>query len=282
MSFYLLQKRTGQLFHWVLALFFLVIAVFPIYWMINVVFSPEGIPVSLDPRLYPSSLSGGIAKIKDIFFERGFLNAYYVSFIYAGATVLLSITLTSMAAYEFGLYDFPGKRFLFAFAMFALIMPKTVSMIPLYLTVTNKFNWLNTFKGLIIPGLADVFGLFMLRQFIEQIPKDLIDAARVDGASHFSIYYKIVLPLSKNAIFTLAILIFNRTWGQLTWPMIIEQEQNMYTVSRIINWFNQPDTWVTSDSVMAANFMAAIPPLIVFLFFQNYVMKGVAYTGIKG
>ncbi len=166
-------------------------------------------------------------------------------------------------------------------AMIALLVPKTVFLVPLYLFCAKDLNWLNTFKGLIVPGLADAFGLFMLTENMKGLPRDLFDAASVDGANHFQLYYKVALPLSKNIIVTLIILIFMRTWGNLTWPMIIASNQQYYTVSRIINWFNQPDTWVTTDNIMAANFMASIPPILIFIFFQQYVMKGIAYTGLK-
>ena len=281
MNTYILRRRTFTVLKWILAVIIFIIAVFPIYWMINVVFSPPGISVALNPRLYPSSLTSGIAKIKDIFVERGFLNAYKTSLIYALESMALGVFVSSLAAYEFALFDFPGKKFLFGFAMAALMLPKTVSLIPLYLLVANKLGWLNTFQGLILPNVADVFGLFMMIQFMQKLPKDLIDAAKVDGASHFHIYFRIVIPLSYNAIFTLGIILFNRAWGQLTWPMIICKEQNMFTVSRIVNWFNQPDTWVTADQIMAANLMSAVPPLLIFFFFSKYVMQGVAFTGLK-
>lgn len=277
-----INKKAGStVLKWLIALIILVIAIFPIYWMINIVFSPPGVSVAVNPRLYPSSFTDGIAKIKEIFIEKGFLNAYKTSFIYAIGSMLLGVFIASLAAYEFALYDFPGKNILFGFAMAALILPKTVSLIPLYLLVANKLGWLNTFRGLIIPHVADVFGLFMMIQFMKKLPRDLIDAAKVDGASHFYIYFKIVLPLSYNVLFTLGIILFNRAWGQLTWPMIICKEQSMFTVSRIVNWFNQPDTWVTADQIMAANLMSAIPPLLIFFFFSKYVMQGVAFTGLK-
>lgn len=282
MNTYVVQKKAGTaILKWLVALIIFVIAIFPIYWMINVVFSPSGISVAINPRLYPSSFTDGVVKIKEIFVEKGFLNAYKTSFIYAIGSMFLGVFISSLAAYEFALYDFPGKKFLFGFAMTALMLPKTVSLIPLYLLVANKLGWLNTFQGLIIPNVADVFGLFMMIQFMKKLPKDLIDAAKVDGASHFYIYLKIVLPLSYNVLFTLGIILFNRAWGQLTWPMIICKEQSMFTVSRIVNWFNQPDTWVTADQIMAANLMSAIPPLLIFFFFSKYVMQGVAFTGLK-
>ena len=281
MSFYIFRKRINKCLLWLIALIFAVIAFFPLYWVFNVVFSETGVPIALNPRFYPTSISDGLAKINQIFVERGFLRAYFVSFVYSGVSCLLGVLITSLAAFEFALFHFTGKNFLFSLAMVALLVPKTVFLVPLYLLCANQLHWLNTFQGLIVPGLADVFGLFMLTENMKKLPRDLFDAASVDGASHFELYYKIAMPLSKNIVFTLIILTFMRTWSNLTWPMIIESNQNYYTVSRIINWFNQPDTWVSTDNIMAANLMSAIPPILIFIFFQQYVMKGIAYTGLK-
>jgi multiple sugar transport system permease protein len=186
-----------------------------------------------------------------------------------------------MAAFEFALFDFPGKALMFAIVMLSLMVPTAVTLIPTYLLTAN-LGWLNTMQGLVVPGLASAFGLFMLIQFMKTIPRDMLEAARMDGASHFQIYRHIALPLSKNALVTLAILTFMKTWGNFIWPLVVAPSPNMYTVGQIVGNFNAPFSHQTVDVVMTANLLAALPPLIFFLLFQRKIVEGIAMSGSKG
>lgn len=266
---------------WLLAICIAIVAVFPIWWMFNVVFAESGIPVAINPRLYPTSLSAGFSKILMIFQETGYLRAYYVSIAYSLLTILGVLLLGSMAAFEFALFDFPGKALMFAVVMLSLMVPTAVTLIPTYLLTAN-LGWLNTMQGLVVPGLASAFGLFMLIQFMKTIPRDMLEAARMDGASHFQIYRYIALPLSKNALVTLAILTFMKTWGNFIWPLVVAPSPNMYTVGQIVGNFNAPFSHQTVDVVMTANLLAALPPLIFFLLFQRKIVEGIAMSGSKG
>lgn len=266
---------------WLVAICIAIVAVFPIWWMFNVVFAESGIPVAINPRLYPTSLSAGFSKILMIFQETGYLRAYYVSIAYSLLTILGVLLLGSMAAFEFALFDFPGKALMFAVVMLSLMVPTAVTLIPTYLLTAN-LGWLNTMQGLVVPGLASAFGLFMLIQFMKTIPRDMLEAARMDGANHFQIYRYIALPLSKNALVTLAILTFMKTWGNFIWPLVVAPSPNMYTVGQIVGNFNAPFSHQTVDVVMTANLLAALPPLIFFLLFQRKIVEGIAMSGSKG
>lgn len=266
---------------WLLAICIAIVAVFPIWWMFNVVFAESGIPVAINPRLYPTSLSAGFSKILMIFQETGYLRAYYVSIAYSLLTILGVLLLGSMAAFEFALFDFPGKALMFAVVMLSLMVPTAVTLIPTYLLTAN-LGWLNTMQGLVVPGLASAFGLFMLIQFMKTIPRDMLEAARMDGASHFQIYRYIALPSSKNALVTLAILTFMKTWGNFIWPLVVAPSPKMYTVGQIVGNFNAPFSHQTVDVVMTANLLAALPPLIFFLLFQRKIVEGIAMSGSKG
>jgi len=266
---------------WIVALCLAVVAVFPIIWMVNVVFAEPGIPVSINPRLYPTSFSSGLAKIQMIFTETPYLRAYYISIAYSLLTIAGVLLFGSMAAFEFALFDFPGKRWMFAIVMLSLMVPTAVTLIPTYL-LTADLGWLNTMQGLVVPGLASAFGLFMLIQFMKSIPKEMIEAARLDGASHFQIYRHIALPLSRNALVTLAILTFMKTWGNFVWPLIVAPSPRLYTVGQVVGLFNAPFSHVTVDVVMTANLLAALPPLIFFLLFQRKIVEGIAMSGSKG
>jgi multiple sugar transport system permease protein len=266
---------------WIIAIAIAVVAIFPIIWMVNVVFAEPGIPVSINPRLFPTSLSSGLTKIHMIFTETPYLRAYYISVAYALLTILGVILVGSMAAFEFALFDFPAKRFMFAMVMLSLMVPTAVTLIPTYL-LTADLGWLNTMQGLVVPGLASAFGLFLLIQFMKSLPREMIEAARLDGANHFQIYWHIALPLSRNALVTLAILTFMKTWGNFIWPLIVAPSPQLYTVGQVVGLFNAPFSHVTVDVVMTANLLAALPPLIFFLLFQRQIVEGIAMSGTKG
>jgi multiple sugar transport system permease protein len=266
---------------WVMAVCIAIVAVFPIWWMINVVFAEPGTPVSLNPRLYPTSLSAGIGKILMIMRETDYMKAYYVSVVYSLLTIAGVLIIGSMAAFEFALFEFPGKRILFATVMLSLMVPTAVTIIPTYL-LTASLGWLNTMQGLVVPGLASAFALFMLIQFMKTIPLEMIEAARLDGANHFELYRYIALPISKNALVTLAILTFMKTWGNFMWPLIVAPNPDLYTVGQVVGLFNSPYSHQTVDVVMTANLLAALPPLIFFLIFQRTIVEGIAMSGSKG
>ncbi|PLP59422.1 carbohydrate ABC transporter permease [Mesorhizobium loti] len=275
------ELYTWRFLKWVLAICVAVVAVFPIWWMFNVVFADPGTPVSINPRLYPTSLSSGLSKIQIILMETPYLRAYFVTIGYALLTILGMLLIGSMAAFEFALFDFPGKRLLFGLVMLSLMVPTVVTIIPTYLLVA-ELGWLNTMQGLVVPGLASAFGLFLLVQFMRTLPREMIEAARLDGASHFKIYWYIALPLSRNAMVTLAILTFMKTWGNFAWPLIVAPKPEIYTVGQVVGLFNAPFSHQTVDVVMTANLLAVLPPLLFFLIFQRKIVEGIAMSGSKG
>lgn len=280
-KFILADLWAWQFLKWIVAISVAIVAVLPIWWMINVVFSDPGAPVSINPRLYPTSIESGLTKIRTILTETDYLRAYYVTVAYALLTILGVLFIGSMAAFEFALFEFPGKRVLFGLVMLSLMVPTVVTIIPTYLLVAD-LGWLNTMQGLVVPGLASAFGLFMLVQFMRTLPMEMIEAARLDGASHFKIYWYIALPVCKNAMVTLAILTFMKTWGNFAWPLIVAPRPDTYTVGQVVGLFNAPFSHQTVDVVMTANLLAAVPPLIFFLIFQRKIVEGVAMSGSKG
>lgn len=275
------ELYTWRFLKWVVAICVAIVAVFPIWWMFNVVFADPGTPVSINPRLYPTSLSSGLSKIQVILTETPYLRAYFVTIGYALLTILGMLLIGSMAAFEFALFDFPGKRVLFGLVMLSLMVPTVVTIIPTYLLVA-ELGWLNTMQGLVVPGLASAFGLFLLVQFMRTLPREMIEAARLDGASHFKIYWYIALPLSRNAMVTLAILTFMKTWGNFAWPLIVAPKPEIYTVGQVVGLFNAPFSHQTVDVVMTANLLAVLPPLFFFLIFQRKIVEGIAMSGSKG
>jgi multiple sugar transport system permease protein len=217
----------------------------------------------------------------DVLTEAHVVDAYIHSLEYSFLTILGSLLLTSLAAFEFALFNFPGKKFLFTIVLLALMIPTAVTLVPTYLVVA-KLGWINTMQGLVVPGLASAFGLFMLTQFFKDIPRELMDAALIDGANHFGVYWHIVLPLSRNALITLAILTFMTTWGNFIWPMVIAKNFDIVTVSQMINWYNDPNSFMTVNLMMTAFLLASILPIIVYIIFQRQIIQGISITGMKG
>jgi multiple sugar transport system permease protein len=160
------------------------------------------------------------------------------------------------------------------------MVPGIVVLIPQYL-LASKLHWLNTTQGLVVPGLASAFGLFVMTQFMESLPRELFDAAQIDGCNHFKIYWYVALPLSKNGLITLAILQFIRTWGSFIWPLVVSQKQTAYTISQIVNMYNNVQQYATIDTIMAVNFLALVPSFIFYFFLQQYIVEGISRTGLK-
>ncbi len=275
------RLSAGEIAKWVFAIAFLIMALFPLWWMFNICFSKPGIPIAINPRLYPSSISAGIENIKEVLTEAHVLDAYAHSLEYSFLTIVGSLLITSLAAFEFALFEFPGKKVLFSIILLALMIPTAVTLVPTYLFVT-KLGWLNTMQGLVVPGLASAFGLFMLTQFFENTPKEIMDAALIDGANHFGVYWYIVMPLSRNALVTLAILTFMATWGNFIWPLVIAKNSDIVTVSQMINWYNDPNSFMTVNLEMTAFLLAAVLPITVYVIFQRQIIQGISMSGLKG
>lgn len=266
---------------WIVSMIVLIVLVFPIYWVFCIVFSKPGVSITVNPYLYPDSIIAGVKKIVGVFQNTPIATGYLNSILYAIIQVAGVLLLCSMAGFEFALYNFPGKQALFVLALVSLMVPSIVVLIPTYLLVVH-LGWLNTIQGLAIPGLASAFGLFVMTQFMQSLPHELFDAAQIDGANHFTLYWSIALPLSKNALITLAILQYIRTWGSYIWPLVVSQKEFAYTIGQVVNAYNNVRQYATVDTIMAINLMALVPSFIFYFFLQRYIVEGVARSGLKG
>jgi multiple sugar transport system permease protein len=267
-------------FRFMIAMLWVIIAVFPLWYTFSVVFSPPGVPVT--QQLLPSSFSAGVEKVTAVLTQANLniVKASGVTFLFAALQVAGMIIVTSMAAYEFALFDFPGKNTLFLLALSSLMMPAVVTLIPLF-QVAIKLNWLNTLQGLAVPGMASALALFIFRQFMENLPVELVDAGKIDGASHFSIYRLIILPLSGNAVLTVAVWAFVTAWANYIWPLVILTNPDMFTVSLVAAAQVGQRSWTTVDFAMATYLISAIPPILLYVFLQKYIIQGFSTTGLK-
>jgi len=274
-------RFSRNIIRWLVALLWVVVAVFPLWYTFSVVFSPPGVPVT--QQFLPSSFSAGIEKITAVLTQTNLniLKASGVTLLYATLQVAGMIFVTSLAAYEFALFDFPGKNFLFILALSSLMMPIVVTLIPLF-QVSIQLKWLNTLQGLAVPGMASALALFIFRQFMESLPRELIDAGEIDGASHFGIYRLIIMPLSANAVLTVTVWAFVNAWANYIWPLVILTKPEMFTVSLVAAAQVGQRSWTTVDFAMATYLISAIPPILLYVFLQRYIIQGFSTTGLKG
>lgn len=210
---------------------------------------------------------------------RTFANSIFVATAY---TVLCCI-LASMAAYAFAKFRFRGRNVLFLFLLVTMMIPAELNITPLYL-IFSKIGWLNTYKVQIIPGAANVFALFLMRQSMMSIPDSLIEAARIDGAGEFRIFRKIILPVSTPAIGALAILQFLSKWNELLYPKIMLTKQKLMPIMVILPTLNETDSArsVPWELVLAGCTMVTVPLIIVFLLFQDKFLSSVTMGAVKG
>jgi len=209
-----------------------------------------------------------------------FARFYFNSVFVAVVTTFGQVATSSMAAYAFSRLNFPGREKLFTSYLATMMIPGAVTMIPVFILL-RMLGWIDSYKALILPGIFTAYGTFMLRQFFLTLPKDLEDAAMIDGCSHFGIFWRIILPLSKPALATLTTFTFMGTWMNFMWPLIVVNSQELFTLPVGLAYFQSLHTtdWTL---LMAGSLMMLLPILIVFIFCQRFFVEGIKLTGIKG
>lgn len=207
------------------------------------------------------------------------LRFYGNSAFVAVFNVTSTLFTSSLIGYMFAKFEFPGKKILFGWFLTMMMIPSQITMIPGYL-ILAKLGLINSLWGLVIFSAVDAFGIFMMRQFCETLPGELLDAARIDGASEWQIYARIVLPQLGPPLATLGILGFMQSWNAYLWPMIVLQKIEVRTLPIILTWFNSTHTG-QGALVMAATVLIIMPILFVFLFFQRWIVQGFTMSGFK-
>lgn len=219
-------------------------------------------------------------RIKSLFKEYNFQKYFLNSFLYSVTATGVSLLFNSMAAYAFARLKFPGRDKIFALYLGTMMVPFSIIMMPLYLMVKDM-NLNNTLWALILPGLSGAYGVFLLRQFYMGIPKELEEAARIDGLGYWGIYTRIVLPLSKPIMLTQAVLGFSGCWNNYLWPTIVNTEnKDVFVISQglsIFTSYNQTD-W---NATLAGSAVSMLPIIIIFIFFQKQLVEGVKLSGMK-
>ncbi len=204
---------------------------------------------------------------------------YANSSVVAVARVLITLFTSSFAGYLFAKYRFWGRNAMFTFILAQIMIPFQVVMIPAYLILV-KLNLVDSLWGLIIPSMIDAFGIFMMRQFIEGIPNELMDAARIDGAGEFGIYARIILPQLGPALASLGIFTFMATWNDYLWPLIVITTLEKRTLPLLLAWYSNAHANFP-NLTMAASVMVLLPNLAVYVLFQRWIVRGITLTGFK-
>lgn len=263
---------------WYLLLsFYAVICIFPFLWMVLSSFKPAGEVMAYPPTLFPRKfiLRNYTQAWGMIDFARNLMNSTFIT-----CTATLSVVFTSaMAAYSMVVIKVKGSRILLGLVMLGLIVPVQTSFIPIFM-FANKFRLIDTYIGVILPYLSSAFGVFMLHQFFQSIPIELVDAARIDGEGEFGIITKIILPLSKPGILTLVIYNFMNVWKDFFWPFLLLNGAEKRTVPLGIVAFWQADS-PHYGLILAAATVSMIPLVLIFAVFQKQFIQGIAFSGIK-
>lgn len=269
----------GQVLVYIILTIGIIYTLLPFLWMLGTSFKSSSEIVRLPPTIIPENFT--LQSYNTIFTDprvplaRFYLNSIIVSF----SIVSMVLFTSSLAGFVFAKYQFSGKNLFFTMILATMMIPFQVTMIPLYLVLV-KLGITDSLLGLIVPGATSAFGIFLMRQFIEGIPNELIDAARIDGASEIGIYTRIILPQLGSALATLGIFQFMGTWNDYLWPLIVITTTERRTLPIMLTWYNSQHG-SRSDLTMAASVLVILPILVVYFIFQRWIVRGIALTGFK-
>ncbi len=252
----------------------------PLYWMIIGSIKLATNAMAVPPEFWPKAPT--LANWAKLLTTSGTTwRWFFNSLIVAAASTFFAILTSTLAGYVFGKKTFPGKTILFWLIIVTMMLPKQISLIPLFILMKN-LTWINTFQGLVAPWLAYPFGIFLVKQYMPTIPNELLDAAKIDGASEIGIFVRVILPLAKPAVGALAIFAFVNAWNDYLWQLIMTTQRTMFTlpvgVSQLVSALQRYDLGLA----LAGATFAFIPMLIVFLVFQDYFVKGITMGSVKG
>jgi multiple sugar transport system permease protein len=255
-----------------------VLALFPLFWMLSVSFMQPGEANTLPPPMLP--LRPTFDNYRELFAHAGMGRYFANSLIISTAITLSSLVCNTLAGYAFAKLDFAGREKLFGALIGALVIPAQVAMLPLFLLLKYA-GLVNTYAAVILPAMASVFGIFLVRQYTRSIPGELLEAARVDGAGELRIFAQVVLPLLKPIIVTLAVFTFLAAWNDFMWPLIALTGEQHYTLPVGLASLSREHVQ-DSGLMMAGAVVTVIPVLALFLALQRYYLRGLLLGSIKG
>lgn len=286
------KRRISHFGLHVILISFSILMLLPFLWMLLTSFKTFGesiqIPPVFIPKAIPEKVFSGEETWRYLFTNYSYLlgkiNYFWVlyknTFILIALRIILAVVTSSMAAYAFAKLDFPLKKPLFSVILIQLMLPNQIFIVPQYkMVVALKLN--NTIMGLVFPGLVSAFGAFFMRQFYMSLPNELSEAAYIDGCNHWSIFARIMFPLTKTPVMALSVFTAIFAWSDLMWPLIVNSENRYGTLSSALAKIQMMDQVFKAPHMMAASLLAMIPMVVLYLIFQKQFVEGIAQTGMK-
>jgi multiple sugar transport system permease protein len=272
------RRRASILVTGVLAVGLLLV-VMPFVWMLLSSFKDVEELAARPPTWLPDQPT--TANYASLFEQLDFARYFTNSAVVAGLVTVANLVFCSMLGYALAKLRFPGRRALFGLVMGTLLVPSAVTLVPMFVLM-SRLNLVNSFPALILPFAAGPFGVFLMRQFMRQIPDELLDAGRVDGAGEFYLFWRVAMPLCGPALATLGILTFLASWNNFIWPLVVTTDQEMFTLPVALANFATDPNHPEPGVLMAGSAVLVLPVLAVFLVLQRFFTRGIAMTGLKG
>ena len=254
------------------------VSLMPLLWMLSVSFMPAGEASRFPPPLLPSAAT--LDNYREMFGRTGMGRNFVNSVLVSVAITLGSLLCNTLAGYAFAKLRFAGRERVFQALLAALVIPAQVAMLPLFLLM-KQLGLVNSYAGVVVPALAGVFGIFLVRQYARSIPDELLEAARIDGAGEWRIFFQIVLPMLKPVLVTLAIFTFMAAWNDFMWPLIVLTDQEHYTLPVALASLSREHI-MDVEMMMAGAVVTVIPVLLLFLLLQRYYIQGLLLGSVKG
>ena len=251
----------------------------PFIWMVSTSLKPADEIFTIPPIIISSHST--LNAYKYLQEQYNILGIVKNTFVIAFSATILRLFFCALGGYGFAKFKFPGQGFLFAFLLGTMVIPSAVTLVPIYI-IMRDLKWIDTFWPLIIPGAANAFGIFFMRQYIMSVSNDLMDAARIDGAGEFTIFWRIILPIIAPGLTSLGLIFFMGSWNDFLGPLIYLKSPEHFTLPLIIRSLVGPVGRTVYDVQMAASVISLIPLLIIFLIFQRRFVVGITAGAIKG
>ncbi|TQO22928.1 carbohydrate ABC transporter permease [Paramicrobacterium agarici] len=272
------RSRASLIIMVVLGVAWMVVSLFPVWMVFSATFSSDS--TDMTKAYLPNDFANGWEKVLYSITTVNLGGSLIDTFFYTSVAIVGMLLICTLAAYEFSFFQFPGKSLMFTVLMGSMMLPLVLYVVPLYRFVFN-LGLADTYLGVALPLMVSPLSVFILMQFMEDLPRSFIESAQVDGAGHFRIFFSIVMPLMRNGMITATILLFLAVWGAFLWPSLVTGQEVEALSVTIANMFN-PNFYVDPRVRFAAMLLALIPPVLVYIVFQRYVIKGISMSGVKG